>query len=1082
MFEKRFFKLFFLFLILPCCLTQNVFGKTASINPQQELEKGLNFYNQAKYDSAAYWLSEYLKKNPNGSVSPQYVDAISKLSNSYCLLNDYKNAGKISREIVLLTKSKQCDNNLKNELYLAIGYYHYMKGEFSEATKYFNQVYESDNTNYKKCLYFLGSSSVALGDEKNALRYFNELLVTSPEIFVHYHNNITPDLLRICEQAKRQENNRILKQVELFADIIIAKKLLTDSSNHMYARYYLALIYIVIENYPVAIDMLKKAEKQFRFQNDIRSKEILISIKYTLGKCYSAQNDFEKAEKYFHQSEMLINESNNVSNKIKLSFWMLYSHNAIRVKKYANALMLLDSAGNYLNQISNDDLSNYYNSKGIALKHLKRLNEAESSYLIAIEARKSVSEIHFQNLSRDYQNYSELLSLMGRHSEAVAMGRESCRIITSLMGERSGSSSIAFSSLAKIYSDCGRWAESMAMYNKALLGVTTASHFPNRLFPDASTVTYAPGFIKALTGKAGLLYKMAAGTKEHDTDFMVLSLLCYLESLKAMERVRSGFQFEEGKMRAAEIERETYNHAAIVAAELYRLTGQDFYIDIFFNISERAKSVVLLERISLHAEAGNKFTTLFGADLKLRKEIAGYENYHSKIQYDDAVLLAAIKKHLFRLYEIQEWFYEELKDKFPEYYSTWVKPQYAGIKEVQSQLKDSECMVSYFKTDTVLFSVVINRNKTFLYTQKIGPVFETLVAGLRSELHKQNCSSLGISDYVSFVNKSDSLYRILLRPAENQIQNNHIIISSDALLHFLPFEVLLKHKPAKMDMRYHTLNYLIRENAVSYTSSASLYCRLHSAGSKHAAGVSVFAPVYSQCGGEVCDVVKKYELLELDTGKADVTFLKNEMNAAMFTGAEASESKFKETVANTGISHLTLHGMVNEDHPEQSMLVFGCGGGTDDGLLHAWEIYNLDVNSEMIVLGACHTGSGKLRTGEGAISIARAFLYAGAKSVVMAVWALNDNFTNPILASFYENLTKGDNKAIALQKAKKDYIQTMSSYSAHPGYWAGLTIMGDTVPLESPNHLLYFLLLLVPVLIILAWIAFRRKKKKQYFL
>jgi CHAT domain-containing protein len=1072
--QNIFFIFFSVFLSLPAFPENKPEQSDTKWDKDNAFEKGLIFYNCGSYDSAVFWLTAYLKDDCIPGTMRQYTEALIKLGYSHCLLNDFVKADQTIIKAERLIKSHVLNEDIKNDIILARGYYHFLNSEFNKAIQCYVIVYESDSGKYKKCLYFIGSSYLSLGKTEMALAYFNSLFFLSKDVFTRYLNNISPDLLRICEQAKRQEDNKVLWQVEQLVDKILTYNLLSDDPEQMYSRYYLGIVFENIEKYQMSIDFLKSAEIHFSKMTDFQSIEINICIHYTLGKLNSKLNDPEKAEKYFQQANMQINENKEVGNRVKYDFWMLYSHNAIRTKRYGIAKARLDSAGQYLDVLSADDVANYYNSMGIALKNLQKYDEAKESYLKAINARKSVAEIHYQNLSRDYLNYSELLLLMGRQSEAIAMGKESCRIITSLMGKKSGSSSIAYTSLANIYRDCRMYNEAMQMYNRALLATTTQNVFGNRLYPNAGSVTYTIGYIKALAGKAGLLQDLAGKNTVNRTNYLIMSLSCYMQSLSALEKVRSGFQFEEGKLQMAGNERYSYNQAAMVAAELYRLTKRGFYLDIFFNITERAKSVVLLEKISMDEETKNKYKQLIKADVRIRKEIAGYENQLSKIKTADLKRQDAVKKHLFRLYEIQEWFFEELKSKFPEYYSTWVKPEFAGIKEVQDNLKGNECLISYFNTDSLLFTMIIKKNHLFLYRQKNSPDFASLVSGMYSELKTGNSSSMGKSHFVNFVNKSDSLYHILLKPVEPHIQNNDLIIASDGLLHYLPFEVLIKNRPEKMDMQYHTLNFLIREHAVSHTGSASLYCRLCAEPSHKAESISVFAPTYSSCGGDVCDVVKKYGIKDLESSSVESAVLKDELNASLYEGNDANEAKFKELVAVPGIINLTMHGIINEDNPDQSMLVFGNGGKHEDGLLHTWEIYNLNVNAEMIVLGACHTGSGRLRTGEGAISIARAFLYAGCHSVVMAGWAVNDISSNQILTSFYLNLKNGDNKAAALQKAKKEYIQNMPSCNAHPGYWAGLVVMGNNEPLADSDYSIIIYLMLIAALVVAIGLVYKK--------
>lgn len=97
----------------------------------------------------------------------------------------------------------------------------------------------------------------------------------------------------------------------------------------------------------------------------------------------------------------------------------------------------------------------------------------------------------------------------------------------------------------------------------------------------------------------------------------------------------------------------------------------------------------------------------------------------------------------------------------------------------------------------------------------------------------------------------------------------------------------------------------------------------------------------------------------------------------------------------------------------------------------------------MVVLSACETGIGKLKKGEGIVSLARAFAYAGAKSIFTTLWKVSDDKTVDLTLPFYQYLRKGWSKDKALRQAKLDYLKRYKGAPAHPFYWAGMIGIGD---------------------------------------
>ena len=104
------------------------------------------------------------------------------------------------------------------------------------------------------------------------------------------------------------------------------------------------------------------------------------------------------------------------------------------------------------------------------------------------------------------------------------------------------------------------------------------------------------------------------------------------------------------------------------------------------------------------------------------------------------------------------------------------------------------------------------------------------------------------------------------------------------------------------------------------------------------------------------------------------------------------------------------------------------------------EIYNLKLNSDLVTLSACQTGLGQFIRGEGIEGINRAFFYAGASSVLMSLWAVNDQATYQLMERFYMHLRSSESITNSLRKAKLEMIS--SDILSHPYYWAGFIVSG----------------------------------------
>jgi CHAT domain-containing protein len=148
-----------------------------------------------------------------------------------------------------------------------------------------------------------------------------------------------------------------------------------------------------------------------------------------------------------------------------------------------------------------------------------------------------------------------------------------------------------------------------------------------------------------------------------------------------------------------------------------------------------------------------------------------------------------------------------------------------------------------------------------------------------------------------------------------------------------------------------------------------------------------------------------------------------------------------------------MHSFTDPDNSKYSCLMFDTRKDTlEDGKLFNYEISLSRINSPMVVLSSCNTGSGTLSHGEGIMSMARGFILAGALSVVITSWDINDEASADIITRFYYHLSKGEKKAEALRHAKLEYLKTKPPVYTNPYYWAGFEVLGDNAPVVQQNR------------------------------
>jgi CHAT domain-containing protein/Tfp pilus assembly protein PilF len=167
-------------------------------------------------------------------------------------------------------------------------------------------------------------------------------------------------------------------------------------------------------------------------------------------------------------------------------------------------------------------------------------------------------------------------------------------------------------------------------------------------------------------------------------------------------------------------------------------------------------------------------------------------------------------------------------------------------------------------------------------------------------------------------------------------------------------------------------------------------------------------------------------------------------NSRVLIGPDASKVNLKkEDLTTRRYVLFSTHGILGNEIPyiNQPALVLNLvGNKEEEGFLMATEIFNMNLNADLVGLSACQTGLGIQSAGEGVVGLSRAFMYAGTDSVLVSLWSVSDESTYKLMVRFFEGLKQGKNKLTALKEAK-NYLRT-SGYD-NPFYWAPFIIIGE---------------------------------------
>jgi CHAT domain-containing protein len=328
----------------------------------------------------------------------------------------------------------------------------------------------------------------------------------------------------------------------------------------------------------------------------------------------------------------------------------------------------------------------------------------------------------------------------------------------------------------------------------------------------------------------------------------------------------------------------------------------------------------------------------------------------------------------------------------------------------------------------------------------------------------------------SIINKLDedytelafSLYQQLF-PFTFDATIQALIIIPDGNLSKLPFEALLSKKVnPRNTFNFSQLPYLVNDYDIHYALSARLYQEAQTASATPPSneGLLAYAPVFAEPQSVNLFLTgSRNPLADPGTTRpmtmdgqfiaalpataneieaiADV-FKEKGQKATTYLFKNANEKQLKQSdLRQSRYLHIATHGFIREDQPDLSgLLLFPDTTEREDHILYSGEVYNLDLNAQLVVLSACETGLGKVANGEGLLGLSRAFFYAGAENLVVSLWKVNDQATADLMVDFYQQHLNSANPQFAkpLRQAKLDMMR--SADFSHPYYWSAFVLIG----------------------------------------
>ena len=698
-----------------------------------------------------------------------------------------------------------------------------------------------------------------------------------------------------------------------------------------------------------------------------------------------------------------------------------------------------------------NNIGRIYDSLGETRKALEKFNEALS--INRAVGDRSAEAIILNNIGEVYRSLGETQKALEKFNEALPISRA--------VGNRIGEA-IILNNIGLVYDSLGEMQKALEGFNEALL-LRRAVGDPNR---EADT----------LLGIARVEQERGNLTQARQLIEQAIGLVESLRTNIVSQELRSSYfanrqEFFEFYIDVLMQMRKQNQAAALDAAAL--------------TVSERARVRSLLELLT-EARADIRQgvdSSLFERDRSLQQrlnakataQISLLNRRHSPEQADAAA------KEIAAITDEYEDVQAQIRARSPRY-AALTQPQPLSLIEIQQQMLDE---------DTLLLEYALGEKRSYLWlvskrsieSYELPPRGEIEAAAHRVYELGAARPKRGTPPDPQFVSQARTLRGMLLGPAAAKLGNKRLVVVAPGALSYLPFAAL----PAPEDEKRQAGDYeplIARHEVVSIPSASVLsIIRREMAGRQRAAkSVAVLAdPVFEASDPRLASAKNgnsSGEALAAPAADAELSELTRAMRTMNFSDARAgftrlafsrqeAESITALTPKGTGLKatdfsasrdlamsrqlsqyrilHFATHGLLNSERPELSGLVFSLidqEGKPQDGFLRLHEIYNLQLNADLVVLSACETGLGKEIKGEGLIGLTRGFMYAGAPRVIASLWNVDDLATAELMKLFYQRMLRDGLPASAALRAAQLEFSRQKRW-ASPYFWAGFVLYGE---------------------------------------
>jgi CHAT domain-containing protein len=991
------------------------------------------------------------KENEGDNDTLNYLNnqLISFLQNDD-LINSRIIVGKILKKINI-TDAKE--NDALSSTYYLTGIFYLKSREFSDAVKYLTlsagikEQLNNYDERYARILYNLGVAYYSMGDYANQEHYAlmsleieKKLFGESSPLLIESCNLLSIACLGLQEYEKSLEFSKFALNISnLNSGATVARDLMALYNN-------LGVTYIHLADYSKAKVYLEKTESVY-ILNHVPLNEDYLSLYNNMAITYEFLGLSDKSDEYYEKG-------------IKLA----YSINSSLAYNYIISYAI--TLGNRGNSVKGEALLRS------AMERAKREFGVDSP-------------VFFYVLSR----YAEYLMKIKKDNKQAL---EYYRLCIGYLGKNNRNLFLedhVFVGYALSLAENGETSEALSIIQSLLYPGKEPGQdheSPGNLYenPDLGSLKADQMSLRILQSKYIILWKLYGETK----DIRILETASSTAKLivEILEKVRINITEEDSRLILGDRYRESYINAIRDFNLLYNQTGRRVYLDEAFEYSEKSKVAGLLTATrELNASHFNIPENLSELERKLKRDI-GLMN--AKIEEEtirtnpDTSLINSYKENILRSSLVRDSLVAVFEKRYPGYFTFKYNTSVEKLSDLPGMIGRNANYINYVLSDTMLYIFVANRKKSQLLAFPADSSLYADIREFRLLLGMPSPSDNARSKFDAFQKIGYRLYQKIFEPLRPYLISKKLLISPDNILSYIPFETI-PTAPASGDrIMYNKIPYLMNEFDISYTYSVTFLAESMKQKSRFSNKLIAFAPSYTD-PIDVGTVLMNRQIVdgvlpELPYARQEAEYVSSLTGGTLYENNMANESVFKNESGKYDIIHLAMHTILNDKDPMYSTLIFSPESeSADDRYLKTYEIYSIPLRAKMVVLSSCNSGTGYLFSGEGILSLARGFMYSGSKSVVMAMWEIEDRSGTEIVEGFYNNLKKGFSKSSALRRARIKYLEKSDQLRSHPYFWSALVVYGNNTPLYYPWSLIF--VIGSSCIIILGFVVFYFRRRKN---